>query len=43
MRRRSIPVEYMVAPNEGHSIDRTPNRVEFMTRVVRFLDDHTKP
>jgi dipeptidyl aminopeptidase/acylaminoacyl peptidase len=42
MRRRGVPVEYMIAPNEGHSVDRTPNRIEFMTRVVRFLNDHGK-
>jgi dipeptidyl aminopeptidase/acylaminoacyl peptidase len=42
MRRRGVPVEYMIAPNEGHSVDRTPNRIEFMTRVVRFLNDHIK-
>lgn len=40
MRERGVPVEYMVAPDEGHSIDRRDNRVEFMTRVARFLDDH---
>lgn len=39
MRTRKIPVEYMVAANEGHSMDRRENRVAFMTRVVRFLRD----
>jgi dipeptidyl aminopeptidase/acylaminoacyl peptidase len=42
LRRRGIPVEYMVAANEGHSIDRRENKIEFMTRVARFLDDHAK-
>jgi dipeptidyl aminopeptidase/acylaminoacyl peptidase len=42
LRSRNVPVEYMVAADEGHSLDRRTNRVEFMTRVTRFLDDHTK-
>jgi dipeptidyl aminopeptidase/acylaminoacyl peptidase len=42
LRRRSIPVEYMVAADEGHSIDRRDNKIELMTRVARFLDDHAK-
>ena len=37
--RRLIPVEYMVAANEGHSIDRRENKVELMTRVARLLED----
>ncbi len=42
MRTRKIPVEYMVAANEGHSLDRKENRVEFLTRVTRFLRDELK-
>jgi len=42
LRERSIPVEYQVAPDEGHSLDRRENRVEFMTRVARFLEDNAK-
>ncbi len=42
LRTRKVPVEYMVAPNEGHSLDRRENRIEFGTRVVRFLADHLK-
>jgi dipeptidyl aminopeptidase/acylaminoacyl peptidase len=37
LRGRHVPVEYMVAANEGHSLDRRENRVAFLTRVVRFL------
>jgi dipeptidyl aminopeptidase/acylaminoacyl peptidase len=37
LRQRRIPVEYMVAANDGHSLDRRENRIEFLTRVVRFL------
>jgi dipeptidyl aminopeptidase/acylaminoacyl peptidase len=42
LRQRNIPVEYMVAPDEGHSIDRRANKIELMTRVVRFLTDNVK-
>jgi acetyl esterase/lipase len=42
LRRRSVPVEYQVAPNEGHSLAHRENRVEFMTRVARFLEDNLK-
>jgi dipeptidyl aminopeptidase/acylaminoacyl peptidase len=42
LRSRNVPVEYMVAPNEGHSLDRRENRLEFGTRVIRFLGDHLK-
>jgi dipeptidyl aminopeptidase/acylaminoacyl peptidase len=39
LRSRRVANEYMVAPNEGHSLDRKPNRIEFLTRVSRFLAD----
>jgi len=42
LRARKIPVEYMVAMNEGHSIDRRETRVELLTRVARFLHDEMK-
>jgi dipeptidyl aminopeptidase/acylaminoacyl peptidase len=42
LRTRGVPVEYQVAANEGHSLDHRENRVEFMTRVARFLEDNLK-
>jgi dipeptidyl aminopeptidase/acylaminoacyl peptidase len=42
LRRRGVPVEYQVADNEGHSLEHRENRVEFLTRVARFLDDHAR-
>ncbi|HEY8208544.1 MAG TPA: S9 family peptidase [Myxococcaceae bacterium] len=42
LRRRGIPVEYMVAPDEGHSMSRRENMLEFFARVARFLDDRMK-
>ncbi len=42
LRSRNVPVEYMVAQNEGHSLERRDNRIEYMTRVARFLEDQLK-
>ena len=42
LRARRVPVEYMVAANEGHSLDRRENQLEFYTRVARFLDTYLK-
>jgi dipeptidyl aminopeptidase/acylaminoacyl peptidase len=39
LRGRKIPVEYMVAANEGHSIDRRATKLELLTRLARFLED----
>lgn len=42
LRQRGMTVEYMVAPNEGHSIDHIETKVEFLPRVIRFLTDAMK-
>ncbi|MGH7293334.1 MAG: S9 family peptidase, partial [Polyangiaceae bacterium] len=42
LRGKGLPVEYMVAANEGHSLDRRDTKIEFLTRVVRFLGDAMK-
>ena len=39
LRKRGVPVEYMVAPNEGHSVDRRESKIALMVRIARFLDD----
>jgi dipeptidyl aminopeptidase/acylaminoacyl peptidase len=41
-RANKVPVEYMLANNEGHSLDRRENRVAFLARVARFLGDRLK-
>jgi dipeptidyl aminopeptidase/acylaminoacyl peptidase len=38
LRERSIPVEYMVANDEGHSLARRENRIALASRVARFLE-----
>jgi dipeptidyl aminopeptidase/acylaminoacyl peptidase len=42
LRKQGTPVEYMVAPNEGHSVDRDATKIELLTRAARFLEDATK-
>ncbi|MDY7225494.1 S9 family peptidase [Hyalangium rubrum] len=43
LRDRKIPVEYMVAENEGHSLARKENLIEFLARSARFLEKHAGP
>ena len=38
LRGRKVPVEYMVAMNEGHSLDRKENITAFLGRSMRFLE-----
>jgi pimeloyl-ACP methyl ester carboxylesterase len=42
LRARNLPVEYMIAANEGHSLDRRENQIEFFARSARFLEEHLK-
>jgi dipeptidyl aminopeptidase/acylaminoacyl peptidase len=42
LRKRGVPVEYMVAANEGHTADRKETKVELLTRTARFLEDAMK-
>jgi dipeptidyl aminopeptidase/acylaminoacyl peptidase len=39
LRTRGVPVEYMVAGNEGHSWDHRETKIELLTRTARFLED----
>jgi dipeptidyl aminopeptidase/acylaminoacyl peptidase len=38
LRERDVPVEYMVAGDEGHSLSRRENRIALASRVARFLE-----
>jgi prolyl oligopeptidase PreP (S9A serine peptidase family) len=42
LREKGVPSEYMVADNEGHSLSRKENLVEFHARCARFLETHLK-
>jgi dipeptidyl aminopeptidase/acylaminoacyl peptidase len=38
LRDRKIPVEYMVADDEGHSLSRRENQIAFYSRAAAFLE-----
>ncbi len=40
LREAKIPVEYMVADDEGHSLSQRPNKLAFVSRSLRFLEQH---
>ncbi|WP_394844632.1 prolyl oligopeptidase family serine peptidase [Pendulispora brunnea] len=42
LRTRKVPVEYMVADNEGHSLDRKETVTSFLARSTRFLEEALK-
>jgi dipeptidyl aminopeptidase/acylaminoacyl peptidase len=42
LRARKVPVEYMVADNEGHSMDHRENQLACHARMLRFLETHLK-
>jgi dipeptidyl aminopeptidase/acylaminoacyl peptidase len=35
---KGIPCELVVYEDEGHTIEKLPNRIDFFTRAVAFLD-----
>lgn len=37
LRRRQIPVEYVLFPDEGHGWRKTPNRIRSTVEIVRFF------
>jgi dipeptidyl aminopeptidase/acylaminoacyl peptidase len=43
LRARNVPVEYMVANDEGHSLARRENMIEFAARSARFLEKYAGP
>lgn len=42
LRGRSVPVEYMVKDNEGHSLAHRESQIEFLSRSARFLETHLR-
>ena len=42
LKRRNIPVEYVLFPDEGHGWRKLPNRVRSTTEIVRFFDQRLK-
>ncbi|MGH8103666.1 MAG: S9 family peptidase, partial [bacterium] len=42
LKARGIPVEYMVADDEGHGISKLANRIKTYRAIVAFLDQYLK-
>jgi dipeptidyl aminopeptidase/acylaminoacyl peptidase len=43
LKRRGVPVEYVLFPDEGHGFRKTPNRIRSTVSIVRWFEDHLKP
>ena len=42
LKRRNIPVEYVLFPDEGHGWRKLPNRVRSTTEIVKFFDQRLR-
>ena len=42
LRTRSVPVEYMLVPDEGHGVTRRDNVIAYLARSYRFVTAHMK-
>jgi len=40
LRKQGVRVEYMIAEDEGHSIAQRHNKLEFVSRSIRFLEEN---
>jgi dipeptidyl aminopeptidase/acylaminoacyl peptidase len=40
LRRRRVPVEYMLVANEGHGVTRRDNVIAYLARSYRFVAEH---
>jgi dipeptidyl aminopeptidase/acylaminoacyl peptidase len=36
----TVPVEYILFPDEGHGWRKIPNRIKSTVEMVRFFDEH---
>jgi dipeptidyl aminopeptidase/acylaminoacyl peptidase len=43
LKKRGVPVEYMVKPNEGHGFHNEENRFDFYGAMEKFLNEHLNP
>ena len=43
LKRRGVPVEYVLFPDEGHGFRKTPNRIRSTVSIVRWFEEHLKP
>jgi dipeptidyl aminopeptidase/acylaminoacyl peptidase len=42
VRKKGIPVEYVLFPDEGHGFVKKENEIRGYTRVLEFLDRHLR-
>jgi dipeptidyl aminopeptidase/acylaminoacyl peptidase len=42
LKRRGVPFEYIIFPDEGHGLLKTSNRVQATAAIVRWFDKHLK-
>lgn len=42
LKRRGVPVEYVLFPDEGHGFTRTPNRIRSTVSIVRWFALHLR-
>jgi dipeptidyl aminopeptidase/acylaminoacyl peptidase len=42
LKKRNVPVEYVLFPDEGHGWRKTPNRVTSDLKIVAFFEQHLK-
>ena len=43
LKKRSIPVEYVLFPDEGHGFRKTPNRIRSAVAIVQWFSKYLKP
>lgn len=42
LKKRGIPVEYILFPDEGHGFRKTPNRIRSAVAIVKWFDQYLK-
>jgi len=42
LKRRNVPVEYVLFPDEGHGWRKTPNRIRSTVRIVSWFEKYLK-
>ena len=43
LKKRNVPVEYVLFPDEGHGWRKTPNRIRSTVAIVRFFEQNLQP
>jgi dipeptidyl aminopeptidase/acylaminoacyl peptidase len=42
LKKRGVPVEYVLFPDEGHGWRKTPNRIRSTVEIVRWFESNLK-